>query len=222
MAGSSASPRHCSYDGTDSQAGRAGRATHRRGCGRRRAVDGVPHAGAVVRGGSHDTGGACEPARSLTSTCRRCTRHAPPAQNATRGIRNSCRSCGGSRGSYRMTSGSRNPARTRRIRRADFGAASPLRVPVVDGAVRAEPQLSRYVTAWPRPLDVDAMAAASKHLLGLHDFASVCRQRPAPRPSAICSVWIGTATTIWSTAHVSADAFCWSMVRLGGCIVGGR
>ena len=76
-----------------------------------------------------------------------------------------------------------------------------------------EPQLSRYVTAWPRPLDVDAMAAASKHLLGLHDFAGFCRQRPG-------------ATTIrdlqrldWGrdgdlvTAHVSADAFCWSMVR---------
>ena len=76
-----------------------------------------------------------------------------------------------------------------------------------------EPQLSRYVTAWPRPLDVDAMAAASKHLLGLHDFAAFCRQRPG-------------ATTIrdlqrldWGrdgdlvTAYVSADAFCWSMVR---------
>ncbi|MGB8503445.1 MAG: tRNA pseudouridine(38-40) synthase TruA, partial [Mycobacterium sp.] len=62
-------------------------------------------------------------------------------------------------------------------------------------------------------LDVDAMAAASKHLLGLHDFAGFCRQRPG-------------ATTIrdlqrldWGrdgdlvTAHVSADAFCWSMVR---------
>ncbi|HUL97884.1 MAG TPA: tRNA pseudouridine(38-40) synthase TruA [Mycobacterium sp.] len=76
-----------------------------------------------------------------------------------------------------------------------------------------EPQMSRYVTAWPRPVDVDAMAAASKPLLGLHDFAAFCRQRPG-------------ATTIrdlqrldWDrdgdlvTAHISADAFCWSMVR---------
>jgi tRNA pseudouridine38-40 synthase len=76
-----------------------------------------------------------------------------------------------------------------------------------------EPQLSRYVTAWPRPLDVDAMAAASKPLLGLHDFAAFCRQRPG-------------ATTIrdlqrldWDrdgdlvVAGASADAFCWSMVR---------
>ncbi|HEX2285791.1 MAG TPA: tRNA pseudouridine synthase A, partial [Mycobacterium sp.] len=72
-----------------------------------------------------------------------------------------------------------------------------------------EPQEARYVTAWPRPLDVDAMAAASRDLVGLHDFAAFCRQREG-------------ATTIrdlqrldWSrdgdriTAHVTADAFCW-------------
>ncbi|GFG51997.1 tRNA pseudouridine(38-40) synthase TruA [Mycolicibacterium agri] len=77
----------------------------------------------------------------------------------------------------------------------------------------AEPQQARYVTPWPRPLDVDAMAAASRELLGLHDFAAFCRHREG-------------ATTIrdlqrldWSrdghlvTAHVTADAFCWSMVR---------
>jgi tRNA pseudouridine38-40 synthase len=83
-----------------------------------------------------------------------------------------------------------------------------------------EPQLSRYVARWPRPLDVDAMAAASKDLLGLHDFAAYCRHRAG-------------ATTIrdlqrldWDrdgdlvTAHVSADAFCWSMVRsLAGALL---
>jgi tRNA pseudouridine38-40 synthase len=76
-----------------------------------------------------------------------------------------------------------------------------------------EPQLARYVTAWPRPLNVDAMAAVSKELVGLRDFAAFCRYREG-------------ATTIrdlqrfdWSrdgdllTAHVTADAFCWSMVR---------
>ncbi len=75
------------------------------------------------------------------------------------------------------------------------------------------PQLARYITPWPRPLDVDAMTAASRELLGLHDFAAFCRRREG-------------ATTIrdlqrldWSrdgdmvTAHVTADAFCWSMVR---------
>jgi tRNA pseudouridine38-40 synthase len=76
-----------------------------------------------------------------------------------------------------------------------------------------EPHQARYITGWPRLLDVDAMSLASQHLLGLHDFAAFCRQRES-------------ATTIrdlqrldWSrdgdlvTAHVTADAFCWSMVR---------
>jgi tRNA pseudouridine38-40 synthase len=76
-----------------------------------------------------------------------------------------------------------------------------------------EPQLARYVTAWPRPLDLAAMDSASRSLLGLHDFAAFCRYRES-------------ATTIrdlqrldWRrdgdhvTAHVTADAFCWSMVR---------
>jgi tRNA pseudouridine38-40 synthase len=76
-----------------------------------------------------------------------------------------------------------------------------------------EPQEARFVTAWPRPLDVDAMNVAARDLLGLNDFAAFCRRREG-------------ATTIrdlqrldWSrdgdrvTAHVSADAFCWSMVR---------
>jgi tRNA pseudouridine38-40 synthase len=76
-----------------------------------------------------------------------------------------------------------------------------------------EPQEARFVAAWTRPLDVDAMSLASRDLLGLNDFAAFCRQRDG-------------ATTIrdlqrldWSrdgdrvTAYVSADAFCWSMVR---------
>jgi tRNA pseudouridine38-40 synthase len=76
-----------------------------------------------------------------------------------------------------------------------------------------EPQLARYVTTWPRRLDVAAMSDASRHLVGLHDFAAFCRHREG-------------ATTIrdlqrldWEcdgdrvTAYVTADAFCWSMVR---------
>lgn len=77
----------------------------------------------------------------------------------------------------------------------------------------ADPQQARFVTPWPRRLDIGAMAEASRYLLGLHDFAAFCRHRPG-------------ATTIremqrldWErdgdllTAYVSADAFCWSMVR---------
>lgn len=77
----------------------------------------------------------------------------------------------------------------------------------------AEPAQARFVTPWRRPLDVPAMVAASQSLVGLHDFAAFCRARPG-------------ATTIrelqrldWEldgdllTGYVSADAFCWSMVR---------
>ena len=76
-----------------------------------------------------------------------------------------------------------------------------------------DPQEARYVTPWQRALDVDAMAAAARELVGLHDFAAFCRHREG-------------ATTIrdlqrldWArdgdrvTAYVTADAFCWSMVR---------
>lgn len=77
----------------------------------------------------------------------------------------------------------------------------------------AEPAQARFVTAWPRPLDVPAMSDAARELLGLHDFAAFCRHRDG-------------ATTIRElqrldcehagegiAVHVTADAFCWNMVR---------
>ncbi|CQD06971.1 tRNA pseudouridine synthase A [Mycobacterium lentiflavum] len=80
-------------------------------------------------------------------------------------------------------------------------------------AYGVQPRQARYITAWPRDLDVEAMSIASRDLLGLNDFAAFCRYRTG-------------ATTIrdlqrldWSrdgdliTAHVTADAFCWQMVR---------
>lgn len=83
-----------------------------------------------------------------------------------------------------------------------------------DAAFGAEPVLARTTAAWRRPLDVEAMNAASSALVGLNDFAAFCRRREG-------------ATTIrdlqrfsWSRdadgvliGEVSADAFCWSMVR---------
>jgi tRNA pseudouridine38-40 synthase len=69
-------------------------------------------------------------------------------------------------------------------------------------------------TLWhPKPLDIRAMNEASALMLGLRDFAAYCKRREG-------------ATTIrqlqrfsWEqhgdivVASVSADAFCWSMVR---------
>nr|WP_210768061.1 tRNA pseudouridine(38-40) synthase TruA [Cellulomonas humilata] len=89
---------------------------------------------------------------------------------------------------------------------------------ICDDSARRDP-LSRTHVLWHRrTLDVDAMAAAAKPLVGRHDFASYCKPRPG-------------ATTIrtleafsWSrpvdgpdaglvVATVQADAFCHSMVR---------
>ena len=76
-----------------------------------------------------------------------------------------------------------------------------------------EPQEARYVTAWPRPLDVEAMSVAARDLLGLHDFAAFCRQRE--RATTIRDLqrldWSRDGDRV--TARVTADAFCWSMVR---------
>jgi tRNA pseudouridine38-40 synthase len=78
----------------------------------------------------------------------------------------------------------------------------------------AEPLRARDTLTWPHPLDLDTVRAASRGLLGEHDFAAFCRRREG-------------ATTVrelqrldWTAgpggvveAAVSADAFCHSMVR---------
>lgn len=76
-----------------------------------------------------------------------------------------------------------------------------------------EPHEARYVTAWPRPLDVEAMTEASRKLLGLHDFVAFCRHREGATTIRDLQRldWSAEGTRV--TAHVTADAFCWSMVR---------
>jgi tRNA pseudouridine38-40 synthase len=76
-----------------------------------------------------------------------------------------------------------------------------------------EPQEARYVTAWPRPLDVEVMSAASRDLVGLYDFAAFCRQREGATTIRDLQRldWSGDGDRV--TAYVSADAFCWAMVR---------
>ncbi|WP_082279537.1 tRNA pseudouridine(38-40) synthase TruA [Mycobacterium colombiense] len=76
-----------------------------------------------------------------------------------------------------------------------------------------QPLQARYVTAWPRPLDVEAMAAASRDLLGLHDFAAFCRHRENATTIRDLQRLEWTRDGDLITAQVSADAFCWSMVR---------
>ena len=76
-----------------------------------------------------------------------------------------------------------------------------------------EPQQARYVTAWPRPLDVEEMSAASRDLVGLHDFAAFCRQREGATTIRDLQRLDWARDGDFVTAYVTADAFCWSMVR---------
>lgn len=76
-----------------------------------------------------------------------------------------------------------------------------------------EPHEARFVTAWPRPLDLDAMAAGARELLGLHDFAAFCRHRDGATTIRELQRLDCTRDGHRIAVHVSADAFCWSMVR---------
>ncbi|MFE2124305.1 tRNA pseudouridine(38-40) synthase TruA [Rhodococcus aetherivorans] len=88
----------------------------------------------------------------------------------------------------------------------------------------ADPLRARDTVAWPKPVDVDAMRAASTSLLGLHDFAAFCKRRDGATTvrelqrfdwtvSGGRAAGAGPDVGVILTAHVSADAFCWSMVR---------
>ena len=76
-----------------------------------------------------------------------------------------------------------------------------------------EPHDARFVTAWPRPLDVEAMGAAGRLLLGLHDFAAFCRHRDGATTIRELQHLDVSRDGHRVAVHVSADAFCWNMVR---------
>ena len=87
---------------------------------------------------------------------------------------------------------------------------------VATAAYGAMPARARDTASFPGAVDLESLREGSRSLLGLHDFAAFCRRREG-------------ATTVrelqrfdWTvdahdpsvlTAQVSADAFCWSMVR---------
>lgn len=78
----------------------------------------------------------------------------------------------------------------------------------------AEPLRARDTLAWPHRLDVDAVNAASTALLGEHDFCAFCKRREgATTVRALQRLEWSAGRDGVVTAHVSADAFCHSMVR---------
>jgi tRNA pseudouridine38-40 synthase len=76
-----------------------------------------------------------------------------------------------------------------------------------------DPASSRFVTPWSRPLDLAAMTAASQELLGLQDFAAFCRFRDGATTIRDLQRLSWERSGDQVTAYVSADAFCWNMVR---------
>ncbi len=77
----------------------------------------------------------------------------------------------------------------------------------------AEPLQARSVVACRSGVDVSAMRVASRKLLGLHDFAAFCRRREGATTVRELQRfdWVRDGDLL--IAYVSADAFCWSMVR---------
>ncbi|WP_046528969.1 tRNA pseudouridine(38-40) synthase TruA [Cellulomonas sp. FA1] len=83
----------------------------------------------------------------------------------------------------------------------------------------ARDPLRRAAVLWHRrPLDVDAMDAAARTLVGRHDFAAYCKPRPDATTIRTLEefAWARPADGADAglvVAHVQADAFCHSMVR---------
>lgn len=71
----------------------------------------------------------------------------------------------------------------------------------------------RGVVSWPRDIDLDAVRDASSRLLGLHDFAAFCKRRDGATTVRELQGFDWERVGDRVTAYVSADAFCWSMVR---------
>lgn len=77
----------------------------------------------------------------------------------------------------------------------------------------AEPLLARSVVPCRSTVDLDAMREASRKLLGLHNFAAFCRRREGATTVRELQRFDWQRDGDLLVAYVSADAFCWSMVR---------
>ena len=90
-----------------------------------------------------------------------------------------------------------------------------------DDVRRLDPVRRRDTVVHKRALDVAAMDAAARNLLGLHDFAAFCKKREGATTvrTLLDYSWVRGADGVLE-ATVVADAFCHSMVRsLVGAVV---
>jgi tRNA pseudouridine synthase A len=93
----------------------------------------------------------------------------------------------------------------------------------------ALPTRARDTATWPKPVDMAAMQESANYLVGLHDFAAFCKARPNSTTVRDLQsfTWHDVSTDAEPQlyeAHVTADAFCWSMVRslVGACLAVGE
>lgn len=88
-------------------------------------------------------------------------------------------------------------------------------------AAAGDPLVRRHVVDWPRHLDVEAMNAAARPLLGEHDFAAFCKKRDgATTIRTLLALHAERRDDDLLETTVRADAFCHSMVRsLMGALV---
>ncbi|PVG84684.1 tRNA pseudouridine(38-40) synthase TruA [Nocardioides gansuensis] len=92
---------------------------------------------------------------------------------------------------------------------------------VADAPELVDPLTRRHVLAWPRPLDLQAMNAASAPLVGQQDFAAFCKRREGATTirTLLELSWARDADGL-AVGRVVADAFCHNMVRsLVGCLL---
>ena len=92
---------------------------------------------------------------------------------------------------------------------------------IADRPEAQDPLVRGHVLAWKRPLDLDAIAVASRGLLGRHDFASFCKQREGATTirTLLELSWVRDEAGVL-VGTVRADAFCHHMVRsLVGCLL---
>jgi tRNA pseudouridine38-40 synthase len=98
---------------------------------------------------------------------------------------------------------------------------------IADRRTGYDPLLRRFTTTVRADLDVAAMDAAARSLVGLHDFAAYCKARPEATTirTLLEFDWRRAGDDVL-VANVKADAFCHSMVRalVGACaaVGGGR
>jgi tRNA pseudouridine38-40 synthase len=92
---------------------------------------------------------------------------------------------------------------------------------IADQPASLDPLVRRWVLSRQRRLDVEAMNAAARLLVGEHDFAAFCKRREgATTIRTLLDLHWARDEAGLAVAEVRADAFCHHMVRaLVGCLV---